>query len=131
MPTVVKCKPRDKLGRFKPSEVEVRPTREWGYFCGLIIGDGYVYKNRRNYLIAIRSTKKELIEIFCDSAEKIGLKPHQEKPRLHKSTFPNGVERETLTRDVRAARGLGRACKTKEEVDRHIEILRGYKGFES
>jgi Holliday junction DNA helicase RuvB len=36
-----------------------------------------------------------------------------------------------LTRDVRAARGLGRACKTKEEVDRHIEILRGYKGFES
>jgi len=35
-----------------------------------------------------------------------------------------------LTRDVRAARGLGRACKTKEEVDKHIEVLTRYKGFE-
>jgi hypothetical protein len=34
-----------------------------------------------------------------------------------------------LTRDVRAARGLGRLCKTKEEVDRHIEILNKYEGF--
>jgi Holliday junction DNA helicase RuvB len=34
-----------------------------------------------------------------------------------------------LTRDVRAARGLGRACKTKEDVDRHVEILKRYEGF--
>jgi len=34
-----------------------------------------------------------------------------------------------LTRDVRAARGLGRICKTKEDVDRHIEILKKYGGL--
>ncbi|MFQ6076032.1 MAG: hypothetical protein ACE5Z5_07860, partial [Candidatus Bathyarchaeia archaeon] len=34
-----------------------------------------------------------------------------------------------LTRDVRAARGLGRACKTKEDVDKHVEILNRYEGF--
>jgi hypothetical protein len=34
-----------------------------------------------------------------------------------------------VTRDVRASRGLGRTCKTKEEVDEYIEILRKYKGF--
>jgi len=33
-----------------------------------------------------------------------------------------------ITKDVRAARGLGRTCKTREEVDRHIDILRKY-GF--
>ena len=34
-----------------------------------------------------------------------------------------------FTRDVRAARGLGRVCKTEGEVDRHMEILEKYKGF--
>jgi len=34
-----------------------------------------------------------------------------------------------LTRDVRAARGLGRVCKTKDEVDKHMEILKRYEGF--
>lgn len=34
-----------------------------------------------------------------------------------------------LTRDVRAARGFGRTCKTREEVDEHIEILKRYEGF--
>jgi Holliday junction DNA helicase RuvB len=33
------------------------------------------------------------------------------------------------TRDVRAARGLARHCKTKEEVDKYIETLTKYKAF--
>ncbi|MBW2632330.1 MAG: hypothetical protein JRC90_11360, partial [Deltaproteobacteria bacterium] len=33
------------------------------------------------------------------------------------------------TRDVRAARGLGRVCKNREEVNKNIEILTKYGGF--
>ncbi|MGQ9781803.1 MAG: hypothetical protein ACUVQ8_06080 [Nitrososphaeria archaeon] len=51
-------------------------------------------------------------------------------------TEREGVDRElakyiaerlvNLTRDVRAARGLGRLCKTKEEVDKCLEVLKKY-----
>jgi hypothetical protein len=33
------------------------------------------------------------------------------------------------TRDVRAARGLARHCKTREEVDKYIETLIKFKGL--
>jgi Holliday junction DNA helicase RuvB len=35
----------------------------------------------------------------------------------------------TRTRDVRSAVGLGRICKTKEDVDRMIAIITEYQGF--
>jgi len=34
-----------------------------------------------------------------------------------------------FTRDVRAARGLGRLCKNKRDVDRYIETVKKYGGF--
>jgi len=90
-------KARDKLGRFKPKEIQITPTKEWGYFCGLVIGDGWVQKTKsRNYNILIGSIKRELIEIFCDSAKRLGLNPHKIKPRIRRRRFPNGEIREDL-----------------------------------
>ena len=90
---------RDEFGRFKPREIVIEPTKEWGYFCGLVIGDGWVVKNKKsnNYTIGVESTRRELIELFCLSAKRLGLNPHETKPRMHRRKFPNGEVREDVT----------------------------------
>jgi len=72
--------------------ISLKPTRELGYFCGLVMGDGCTRKNGSNYLIEIESTKEDIINIFYKSAKRLGMNPFKtgkEKTR----TFPNGESR--------------------------------------
>lgn len=73
-------------------DVSLEPTRELGYFCGLVMGDGYTRKNGTNYNVEIESTKKDIINTFCESAERLGMNPFKTE-REKTRTFPNGETR--------------------------------------
>lgn len=85
-------KPRNSNGTFAPYKISLNPSRELGYFIGLILGDGWIYfqKATRNYTIAIESTKRAIIEQFCESAYKLGLHPSRVYKRIKTRRFPNG-----------------------------------------
>jgi len=50
-----------RISKASTRKINLKPTRELGYFCGLIIGDGFIHFNRisRNYEIRMQSTKKK------------------------------------------------------------------------
>lgn len=65
---------RDWHGRVLPKEVTIIPTKEWGYFIGLVLGDGFIRKNKtRCFSVCIGSTKQELCQIFYTVATTLGL----------------------------------------------------------
>lgn len=84
----------------QPYQISLIPTKELGYFCGLVIGDGSLYfsKRTRNYNICLESTKKEIVEIFCKSAKKLGLNPLGIYTREKTRKFPDGSIRTDLTK---------------------------------
>lgn len=65
---------RDSRGQILPKEVAISPTKEWGYFIGLILGDGYIAKTKTTgYRIAVESTRPETVNAYCNSAKALGL----------------------------------------------------------
>lgn len=84
--------PRDKFGCFMSKQVNIYSSWEWGYFCGLVIGDRYIVKNRRsrNYDICVKSTKLELINAFRRSADELGLNPNSFRAFEVTRKLPNG-----------------------------------------
>ncbi len=79
-------------------KIDLRPDRELGYFSGLVIGDGWIYRQKsRNYIIAIESTKIDIIDQFSKSAIKLSLKPSRIYIRQKTRKFPNGeIRTDTL-----------------------------------
>lgn len=81
---------RNNLGQFEASVFSLEPTRDLGYFCGLIIGDGSLRKAKsRNYTITICSPDQDLINIFKELASSFNfnvLSYERQKAR----PFPNG-----------------------------------------
>lgn len=77
--------------------ISLRPTRELGYLCGLILGDGSIYKREktRNYLIFLGTTKKEFAGIIIDAMRRVGLNPGLYKI-MQTRRFPNGEIRTDL-----------------------------------
>ena len=82
---------RNLNGTFKPRKIFFKPTRELGYFCGLIIGDGNIYARHGNYKTSIESTQKNIIMQFKKSARKLGLNPSKIYTRMKQRKFPNGT----------------------------------------
>jgi len=79
-------------------EIELKPTFWTGYFCGLVLGDGYLESSKtRNYRIGVLSTKKELRGQFIKAVRKISpaMTVFQTQRRISRS-FPNGVRREDM-----------------------------------
>jgi intein-encoded DNA endonuclease-like protein len=64
-------------------------SRSFGYFCGLIIGDGFLRYNpsSRNYDVCLESTDTELIQNFCDVARSLGFNPHIVRKKRGKLCF--------------------------------------------
>ncbi|HUC79068.1 MAG TPA: hypothetical protein VMQ58_02395, partial [Candidatus Saccharimonadales bacterium] len=55
-------------------KVEISPTREWGYFIGVVLGDGCVTNGTKgNYKIIVSSSRPEIVDLFYESANKLGL----------------------------------------------------------
>lgn len=69
-------------------------------------------------------TKEEFIQVV----EKFLVERESVDPNLAKYI---AEKVSAFTRDVRAARGLGRLCKTVQDVDQYAEIIGRYKGFSS
>lgn len=79
------------IGRV-PRQVTVKPTAEWGYLVGIVLGDGWLFaSSSRNYKIGVSSTKTEIVQLFKESAGRLGFNVCELKPRLRERTFPSGV----------------------------------------
>jgi hypothetical protein len=105
---------RDSFGRFKAQLIQIEPTEEWGYFAGLVIGDGYLFKIEasKDYGAAIESTKRDIVEVFVASALKLGLNPHGIYTRMKKRRFPNGeIRTDTSFRAIIYSKALYDAFK--------------------
>lgn len=115
---------RDARGRFRPRKIEIKPTREWGYFFGLVIGDGSLVKTKsKNYVIHMRSTKMEIIKLFCQSAHRLGL--NCLGPYIQKRTrrFPNGQVRTDVMYTVMVnSKVLYEALKQCKLEDYHFRV---------
>jgi len=51
--------------------IDLSPTRDLGYFCGLVLGDGSLCKSKAGYMISFFSTKQVLLKSFEESIKKI------------------------------------------------------------
>lgn len=72
-------------------QVSLEPTRELGYFCGLVIGDGWLAKQKsRNYRLCFRTPDLELVDIIRNLAITFKLTLHQYE-YSHRRSFPNGT----------------------------------------
>lgn len=77
-----------------PLDIEIRPTEDLGYFCGLVMGDGSLYANendRGHYRICFISAEEELVRHFNEALKSISVELH---PLIYykeaKSTTPDG-----------------------------------------
>jgi len=74
------------------------PSKDLGYFCGLVIGDGYLTCRNRNYRIGIESSNVQLINLFCLTAKRICSLLHPftyKRKKLRK--FPKGYTYNGIT----------------------------------
>jgi len=80
----------DAKGKFPSKALSLMPTRNLGYFCGLIIGDGSIYRQEtRNYRITFATPDPDLVQVINSLAYSFSLKVHQ-YTRQRKRQFPNG-----------------------------------------
>lgn len=61
-----------KYRNYYMDNIEIKPTSDWGYFIGLILGDGWV--SHKRYLIEVGSTHPEIVDAFKDICISLGLK---------------------------------------------------------
>lgn len=69
---------RNKKGQYSRviiPEINIIPTKEWGYIFGLVLGDGTISQNT----VAVISSKTEIINSFIDVARKLDFKPQKYK----------------------------------------------------
>jgi intein-encoded DNA endonuclease-like protein len=56
----------------KVYKIDLTPTEELGYLCGLVMGDGYLYKAKsRNYTIGLETTDEELANAFVETVNHV------------------------------------------------------------
>lgn len=72
--------------------VSLEPTRQLGYFCGLVLGDGTIYIKNGRHTITVKSSKMRILREFEAYAVKFGLKPYWYSS-VETRRFPNGEVR--------------------------------------
>lgn len=101
------------MGKLK--EVKIEPTREWGYFCGLVVGDGTVRHEKRHYDTVVRSTKPEVVDVFAESARRLNLKPIVYQAGPYRRKLANGKVRMDVNHiavvQSKVVSGLLKRCK--------------------
>lgn len=81
---------KEKISQKMVKKVDLSPTRKLGYFCGLIIGDGYLAKTKsRNHWLVVETTREEMREIAIRAIESLGLRAYS-RERIKTRRFPNG-----------------------------------------
>jgi len=86
------------IGQREERNIDLQPTFALGRICGLIMGDGCIYKQKtRNYTLSFASTRKDFIE-YCSSCIRApfpNLTLHRYNYVLTRK-FPNGSERSDM-----------------------------------
>jgi len=88
---------RKAMGEAHTKEIDLKPTWNLGYFCGMVMGDGYVYGNKY-WRVSLASTKKDWVDLFCKMAKKVFPMFNPFMHSFYKTrSFPNGTKRTDLT----------------------------------
>lgn len=82
-------------GRFKAKEISLVPTRELGYLCGLILGDGSLIHHKDKALrIRFGSTKEDFINLASIAVKRAFPQLHIcRSSEFQTKTFPDGTVR--------------------------------------
>lgn len=104
--------------------VDVKPTKDFGYLCGLIIGDGYLNLTpSKNYNIAIESTKIDIVSKFREIASGIGFHTYKIYERDKTRKFPNGTIRtDKMYRTLVSSKQLYDLLRPHKQVDSRCSI---------
>lgn len=73
-------------------EIDLTPTKDVGYICGVIIGDASIIKtSSKNYRIDLETTRQDFVMLFYESIKSTfpDLSPYMHK-RVKTRCFPNG-----------------------------------------
>ncbi len=121
---IFSAKALQRMSEANVKKIDLKPSRELGYFCGLIIGDGWIYRQKsRNYIIAIESTKRDIINQFSKSAIKLGLNPSRIYIRQKTRKFPNGEARtDTMYKALVSSKILYDALRYYKQNDFRWEV---------
>jgi DNA-binding transcriptional regulator WhiA len=63
--------PKNILKRAIENNIKIEPTKDWGYFIGIVLGDGWV--NKKGYSIEVGSTVPEIVDAFRDVCKLLNL----------------------------------------------------------
>lgn len=103
--------------------VSLRPTKEWGYFCGVVLGDGHVDNYIKSYRTMVGSTKPDIVDIFIESANRLNLKPIKYITKPHYIKAPNGLSKwGRYYWGIIYSKNLYNALKPYKQKDYHWEI---------
>jgi intein/homing endonuclease len=120
-----RCLPPNAKPGNRPLKISLKPTRELGYFCGLVIGDGSLSFNKfsRNYTISVESTKKDIVKKFSESARRLGMHPSRVYTKEKTRKFPNGQVRTDMMYYATAnSKAIYTALKLYKKEDYQWEI---------
>ncbi len=110
---------------YKPTKINLYPTQSVGYLCGLILGDGFIFKTKsRNYSIALETTKKGFRDLFKEAFRRAFPNLHcRTFQRLKRRKFPNGSEREDIGYSAQInSKELYQALRPYKQKDYHWTI---------
>lgn len=101
MQSLIKYKLPRAHGRFQPIIRHLETTFNFGYLCGLVLGDGYLFRTKnRNYRVSLESTDEELATLFVEVARNLGFNPlgyKRAKLRSFKSGYSYSNESWVIT----------------------------------
>lgn len=60
------------------TKIEIKPTTDWGYLIGLVLGDGWLNYRKGSYRVGVSSTLPEIVDCFKNVCERL---------EIHASSF--------------------------------------------
>lgn len=111
--------------------INVTHSKDWGYFIGLVLGDGCIVKTKKNYKVVVGSTRPELIDVFYECCN--NLKVHCikcDRPYRDHHEYDAEVVSKKLYLWLNPYKDSDFHFTIPEMVYRHTNMLRGFlQGF--
>ena len=108
-----------------------KPTRNWGYLIGLVLGDGSISKTTKNHKIAVASTQPEIVDKFYECCQRLKLHCCRYGSQNNgESRYVSEVVSKRLYLYLRPYKSADFNFTVPDMVYRHETMLRGFlRGF--
>lgn len=55
------------------TKIKIKPTTDWGYLIGLVLGDGWLNARNGSYRVGVSSTRSEIVQQYYNVCEELGI----------------------------------------------------------